>query len=374
MKVRLVSETRKYVGLKPKLIITITNNISFDQRMSRIATSLSDKYDVLIIGTITRNPPRLQEKIYKQKRLTTIFHKGKFFYLEYNFRLFLFLLFHKFHHLYTVDLDTMIAGIAIRKIKKFRWIYDSHEYFTELPELLNKPRVKAIWNKIASIGIPNTEVRFTVNESLANELSIKYKEKFHYVRNMPFYKENEIVERKQIILYQGALNIGRGLSQMIMAMNDLPNYELQICGDGPERAKFEMLVKENNLSNVLFLGMKTPSELTKITASVYLGINLLEGESLNYHYSLANKFFDYTMALVPSLNMDFPAYRKLNEEFEVSILLPSLTSKTIIHAIKSLENNPQQYQLLKSNCKEAKELWNWEAEKTKLIELLEHKN
>lgn len=341
--------------------------------MNRIASTLAEQYDVCIVGTTTRNPPALTKKPYRQKRIHSFFKKGKFFYFEYNLRLFFFLLFYRFDHLYTVDLDTIFAGYLVKKIKKFRWIFDAHEYFTELPELEHRSGIKKIWNKLAKLSIPLTNIRFTVNEALAIQLSEKYNHDFDFIRNMPFAKEVKIHNKdSKIIIYQGAVNVGRGIVPMINAMEHLIDYKLWICGAGPEMEKYMEYVENKHIENVLFLGMKSPEELSEITDQAYIGINLLEGKSLNYYYSLANKFFDYTMSEIPSINMDFPVYRKLNQEFEVSILVDNLKTETLIEAVVKLED-PNRYNTMKSACQKAKKVWNWEMEELRLKELLNSK-
>ncbi len=367
---KLNGPIKKFHGLKTKMYITITNNISYDQRMNRIATTLADHFDLCLIGTTTRNPPPLKTKMYRQKRLYTFFKKGKFFYLEFNIRLILFLLFRKVDQLYTVDLDTIFAGFVLRKMKSFKWIFDAHEYFTELPEIQHRHRTKKIWQQLAHRSIPKTDLRFTVNQPLAQELQKKYKVEFDYVRNMPFkWITSPAPNDRKILLYQGAINIGRGIPQLIDAIATLDHVECWICGDGPERAEYEQLAQQKCPDKVQFLGMKTPEELAEITAQAHIGLNLLESESLNYYYSLANKFFDYTMAGIPSINMTFPVYQKLNAQFEVAILIPDLKQSTLTKAIQQIQME-EQYQHLQQNCFEAREYWNWEEEEKRLLQLI----
>jgi hypothetical protein len=79
-----------------RLVFTVTNDLSYDQRMNRICTSLANAgYDVTLIGRKLADSINLDKKIFRQKRLTCIFNKGKAFYIEYNIRLFFYLLFIK---------------------------------------------------------------------------------------------------------------------------------------------------------------------------------------------------------------------------------------------------------------------------------------
>ena len=118
-----------------KVIISVINDLATDQRVDRTARKL-------------KNSLPLKEKSYKTKRMILLFNKGPFFYVEYNIRLFLFLLFHKSDLLVSNDLDTLLPNYLIHKIKKAKLVYDSHEYFTGVPELENK-KIKKKFGKVS---------------------------------------------------------------------------------------------------------------------------------------------------------------------------------------------------------------------------------
>ena len=74
-----------------KIVCTVTNDLNFDQRMIRICSSLQQGgYAVTLVGRVRENSQSLQQRIFQQKRLYCFFQKGKFFYAEYNIRLFFF--------------------------------------------------------------------------------------------------------------------------------------------------------------------------------------------------------------------------------------------------------------------------------------------
>jgi len=98
-----------------------------------------------------------------------------------------------------------------------------------------------------------------------------------------------------------------------------------------------------------------------------MGINLLENKGLNYYYSLANKFFDYVQAGLPQISMNFPEYKKMNEQFEVAVLIDDLKTKTIVNAVNRLLHEKDFYFRLRENCLRAREEWNWEKEEQKLL-------
>ena len=73
-------------------------------------------------------------------------------------------------------------------------------------------------------------------------------------------------------------------------------------------------------------------------------------------------------ALVPSINSNFPEYAEIVRVDEVG-LLTEPTSESVRHAILTLYDQPELYKKLQKACVKAKEHFNWEQEKKKLISL-----
>jgi glycosyltransferase involved in cell wall biosynthesis len=360
-----------------KIYCTVTNDLSYDQRMQRICGSLVNAgYKVTLVGRKLKHSKPLSDFNFKQKRLKCIFNKGKMFYLEYNIRLFFFFLFlRKYDAICAVDLDTLLATSLASSIRRKKLIYDAHEYFTELPELVGRPSVKKIWAGIGRFCIPKCDLAYTVCSSLATEFAKKYHIEFGVIRNLPVSQHVRQhfpinMSEPYIILYQGMLNDGRGLEEMLEAMQhfEADNVQLWIAGEGDLSEALRNKATVMNLGEkVKFLGFVSPDELKSITQKADIGINLLQNKGLNYYYSLANKFFDYVMAEKPSICMDFPEYRLHCQEFETAVLIPDLNKDSIINAIESLCQNDAQHQKIRENCQKAKLVWNWENEEKKLI-------
>jgi hypothetical protein len=75
-----------------RIICTVTNDLSHDQRMIRICTSLQQAgYDVCLVGRSLPDSPPLRTRPFRQHRLRCWFHRGKLFYLEYQLRLWYYL-------------------------------------------------------------------------------------------------------------------------------------------------------------------------------------------------------------------------------------------------------------------------------------------
>ena len=352
----------------------VTNDINQDQRMHRICASLVEMgYLVTIIGRNKHNSKPLITQPFSQKRLPVYFQKGPLFYLEYNSRLLVYLMRNHQDIIYCVDTDTLLPGVISKWLKGKKLIFDAHEYFTEVPELTDRWFVKRIWKLIEQICIPRADLAITVNQSLAELFTGKWKIPFHSIFNVPAFREKPIslAPEPGTILYQGVLNKGRGLESLIDAMEFIPNINLVLAGEGDLSVQLrERALKGKCVDRIQFVGWHVPDELRLLTTKATLGMNLLEGTSKNYYYSLANKFFDYMHAGIPSVNMKFPEYSKIISQYDIGYLLDDLCPQKIAELINNALADQEALENKRHNCVKASLHFNWKVEQEKLMILM----
>jgi glycosyltransferase involved in cell wall biosynthesis len=364
------------MNVPKRLFFTVTNDLNYDQRMHRICTTLSDAgYDVTLVGRVLPTSLPTKERPFRQIRLRCWRHKGFAFYAEFNVRLLFFLWKNDFDAVCSIDLDTLPAGCMATLTKGKPRVFDAHEYFTEVPEVTHRPLVKLFWSGVERLFLPFYRHAYTVGPALARIFSQQHGIAFRVVRNVPFPQTATTTARtepgKKILLYQGALNEGRGLETLIDAVPLLPPHiELWLAGEG-DLSQTLRTRAQNAGERVRFLGFVDPETLKEITREAWLGLNLLENKGLSYYYSLANKFFDYVQTNVPIITMNFPEYAALNQQHEVAILLDNLDVATLAKTIVDLDNHPDQYLFLQKNCQKAALEWHWEKEKQTLLEVYE---
>lgn len=353
-----------------RIYFTVTNDLTYDQRMQRICTSLAENgYAVSLVGRKLRSSlPLISSVSYKQKRIRCWFNKGKWFYFEYNLRLSIYLLFRRMDAICAIDLDTIIPCHMISRLKGIPRIYDAHELFSEMKEVITRPRIKRIWTRIERKRVPKFKHGYTVSESIAQEFKQRYDVNYETIRNVPLLvPPGEKALTEKFILYQGAVNEARGFEYLIPAMQWI-DTKLVICGDGNFMSQLKKLIAEHKLENKIELkGMLPPDELRKITRQATIGISLAEKEGLNQYLALPNKFFDYVHDALPQVTMNYPEYQKINNEYEVAVLIDGLEPKRIADAVNNLLADAVLYSRLKENCKNAREVFNWQNEEKKLL-------
>ena len=356
-----------------KIVFTVTTDLNNDQRMQRICNTLSKSgFDAKLIGRKQKQSSPLSKESYSQHRLNCFFQSGKLFYLEYNLRLLVKLLFTKADVFCAIDLDSIFPVLIAGKLKGAKLVYDAHEYFTELPTVVNRPFQKKIWTLVERFCVPKFDSHYTVSKSIADELTNKYGKEFNVIRNLPYQEsseKNEIQLDEKYILYQGAVKEGRSLFQLIDCMKEV-DIKLKIAGDGPSLTNLKKYVDEHNLgSKIEFLGNLPVDELKKITRQCWIGVNPLENIGKSYYYSLSNKFFDYIQAGKPQISINFPEYKLINDEFSVAVMIDEFTSLEFKSAVQKLKDS-EYYNRLSNNCHEAAKALNWKAEEKKLLEIL----
>lgn len=340
--------------------------------MIRICTSVVEAgYEVLLIGRKRGSSKPLAQQVFQQKRLKCWFNTGKLFYLEYNLRLLVYLLFAKADAYSAVDLDTLVACTFAAKVRSKKLIFDAHEYFEEVPEVTNRPLIKKTWQTVAKWFIPHVDLAYTVNRALADMFSKQYHRKFEVIRSVPYpYPQlnRTGVPTQKVILYQGALNKGRGLECLLQTVSRL-DVTCWIAGEGDLSGKLRNLAADLNIKHkVKFLGYVEPDELKHLTTQVWLGYNVMENLGLSYYYSLANKFFDYIQAEIPQVCSPFPEYMQVNQKYRVAVLC-DCDADQLTNTINDLLLDEAEYLNLRNQCTLAKRTFNWEDEDEKLKSL-----
>lgn len=267
-----------------------------------------------------------------------------------------------------IDLDTILPCLLISKLKNIKRVYDAHEYFTEMKELLTRPGIRKFWQAIEKFCIPKYQNGYTVSKGLSEQFKKNLEKNYAVIRNLPVLKELSVIEKKEkLIVFQGAVNEARGFEYLIPAMKFI-NFKLVICGDGNFMNQLKQLIKENEVENKVELkGMLLPDQLTPIAKEATLGIGLAEREGLNQYYALPNKFTEYMHAGLPQIAMNYPEYKTINDQYKVAVLLDNLSTELVVKTINAVMNDDILLEEMHQNALKAREVFCWQNEEKKLV-------
>ncbi|HAH56860.1 MAG: glycosyltransferase [Lentimicrobium sp.] len=360
------------------VIVSVTNDLSTDQRVDKVCHTLTDMgFRVLLVGRWLPGCLPVNERPYDTHRMKLIFRRGPFFYAEYNFRLLWFLLFHQCKLLVANDLDTLLANFIAHKLKKIPLIYDSHEFYTETPELVNRPGVQHIWQRIEGFIFPKLGDIITVNDSIARLYEKKYGKPVHVVRNIPRSRVSKLKTSRQelglpndqwIVILQGAgLNIQRGAEEAIEAMAYLQNTLLLIIGSGDVIQTLKIRAAQPEIAGKVMFRDKMPyAQLMAYTSNADLGLTLDKDTNLNYRFSLPNKLFDYIHARIPVLASNLPEIARIIKIYNIGRITDNHDPKKLALIMEEMLHIETDRNKWKEGLNRAARELTWENEEKKL--------
>ncbi len=352
-------------SINKKVIVSVTNDIITDARVRKVCGFLVKKYDLELIGLKSSFNNELVRS-YKVTLINCFFKKGFFFYAEFNIKLFFVILFRKSDILLSNDLDTLLPNYLASLLKKNKIVYDSHEYFTETPELYDRFFVRRVWLMIEGFILPKLKFTYTVSNSIAKSYNEKYKTNMKVVRNCPnTYTLTKKQKNQKKIIFQGNITLGRGLEVMIKALKFLPEFDFVVIGSGLGLDNLRKLAKEEKVADrVFFQGRVSSKKLHKYTQEASLGVLFEENLGLSFKYSLPNKLFDYIHAEIPVLASPLPEVKKIISKYNIGACLKNRKPKLVAEQVLEIFSKQHNY-----NFQKAKKDFNWINE-TKVLDKL----
>lgn len=363
-----------------KAVVSVTNDLITDQRVQRtIAVMQSQGYEVTFVGRLLPNSLPINLSC-ETRRFKLWFKKGFLFYASYNIRLLLFLLFRRFDLYLSNDLDTLLPNYLVSKLRNKPLIYDSHEYFTGVPEIQERPLVKWVWTALEQRIFPKLKYVVTVNNSISELYEQEYGIRPLVVRNISdsrlpsFRKSREdlgIPVSAYVLINQGAgINVDRGMEEMLEALSLLPEeFFLLLVGKGDVLVSLKAIVADRGMERrVKFVPPQAYMDMLQYTLSADCGLSLDKPLSPNYLYSLPNKIFDYIKCGVPVLGSSVVEVSSLIQRYEIGEVCASVDPEVIADKLLLIKSKGR------SNYSEGLELAamenRWEQEKQTWVELL----
>jgi len=288
------------------------------------------------------------------------------------------------------DLNTLpVAYFAHRASPGSKLVYDSHELYMERNMMKKRGRInKLLLTKIESLLIKKAHAVITVNESIALELSARYRiNKPAVIMNAPHRISHEITSSdtnlreilnipaaNKLLLYLGGITFNRGLEELIQSLVYLRDSYLVVMGYGPEQYKEELqgLAEKTGVgARFIFYGPVQHEDVVKYAASADLGVAPIKNSCLSYYLSLPNKLFEYVVAGIPVIGSDFPEIKRVIETYNIGLTFDPDDPKDIARAANQIFKDPKKYNLMRENARRAAKILNWENEAKKLTQLYE---
>ena len=340
--------------------MAVSNDTLTDQRVDRHRRTLTEAgFDVVVLG---------------RRELPTRHRRGWRFYLELNMALSHAVGRQRPDIVWANDTDTLPGCWLAARRTRSRLVLDSHELFPEVPEIRHKTVVKWVWRTLERWLMPRCDARLTVCQSIADHYRRLYGVEMEVVRNMADGEQKAESEDSQFsipnsqsptLLYQGRVNVGRGVDWAIDALEWLDGCRLVVAGDGDlEVAMRAYAAGKPWADRVLFTGRLMPEALRALTPQADVGLVMLEDMGLSYHYALPNRIGDLVEAGVPMVVSDLPEMASFVRRHGVGEVMRGTGARALAESVRAvLDKGRGAY-----DFRSAREDMDWNKEKQILIQ------
>lgn len=267
-----------------------------------------------------------------------------------------------------------------------RFIYDAHDFYSQLED---EESLTTFWGrwivpfelKIEMWCMKKAAAVVTVNDGIAGLIHRKFGRSSTIMRNahdlrldqppVQHLRERLCLSSKHFLLVSvGHAKPGMAIDAMLEALLVLPPaVHVAFLGNGYE-SFFETVMKLGLDSRVHFVPPVKPHEVVPFIHSADASIILYYSRSVDYRYSLPNRFFQSIAAELPLLYPELPEIQRLADRYSLGLVMEPQLPHSISTAITKLIDDPALVFSLKQNLHVAKEALSWECEEVILSDLL----
>ena len=337
--------------MKKNVAIIFLGDCFYDARCINMMHSLSSQYSVSIICSFEKklSNPIFDSCNFFQIKLTAC---GLRKYWEFYKKVLKVLNENQYDYIVAGDLYSL-ASVALNK-QHNKIIYDCREIYSALSAHINKPFYRFMCGVYENYFLKFVDDVLVTAQTDLDYLKKKYfKHKhlnWHVIYNYPINigvsnpknlrKGFSIPDDNIMVLYQGVLHKGRGVSKLIKLTSLNSNITAIIIGDGVEKNYYINYAESLNVSNrVCFVDKVAYLELFEYSSCCDVGWAVINNNSLSYSYALPNKLFEYLLSGLPVIASPLENIKNIVQLHNVGELVDFNNSKKQLDAIQVLVKN-----------------------------------
>ena len=277
----------------------------------------------------------------------------------------------KFDVVHCHDLDTLYAGVKLKKKTGCKLVYDAHEIFglTDMPKIACKAAFL-----MEKILIKNTDHVIAAYNPIKGYIDSITKNPSTIILNckdiiLDEYKSSN--NKIFTICYIGGLVKSRMFPDLVDIIGDIDNVKFVVAGMKSGLYK-EVKERCKKYKNCEFLGQIPAKEVISKTLESNAVICMFDPKEKAHQIGLPNKLFEAMVTgrpIIVTKNVYYSIEFVNAEKMGLSI---SNEKEEVKNAIITLRDNPELCETFgKNGIKAAKEKYNWETQKKKLLKIYE---
>ncbi|MEA5446879.1 glycosyltransferase family 4 protein [Gammaproteobacteria bacterium AB-CW1] len=282
------------------------------------------------------------------------------------------------HVVHAHDANTLVVGWLAARLSRARLVYDAHEISTDREGYRHIRRWIGLIEKRL---MPKADACITTTETRARFFARAYGvPRPRVLQNRPRYVALDKTERLRreldlgpdwpIFVYQGGLQPGRGLEDLVTAAAEVPAAYFVFIGGGRLEGELKGRAAELDVEDrVRFVPTVALDQLLDYTASADIGVQPIRNTCLNHFSTDSNKLFEYVMAGLPVVASDFPEIRAVVRGHELGLVFDPEKPGALVAALQEMLADPARQARWRANARRARESLSWEAQEDVLLSI-----
>jgi glycosyltransferase involved in cell wall biosynthesis len=281
------------------------------------------------------------------------------------------------------DLVMLPAGVAAARSVGARLIYDAHEL-----EVHRNTRAGVVdkWMRyyLERKNIKRCDATVTVCDSIADHLARAYAiERPVVVMNAPDVEQVipsdrdlrsslKLSKDTPLAVYVGRITIGRGIEQIVEALQRLPEFHLALVGTANKPtvdAAVERAAALGLAHRLHILAPVPPSEVVSFIGSGDLSLVPIQNVCLSYYYCLPNKLLESAIAGLPVVASDLPELKRFVEISGCGLIMDQTDPDDIARAMSEAYESRDRLRPDAERLQRAERIYGWASQKDKLSAL-----
>jgi glycosyltransferase involved in cell wall biosynthesis len=280
------------------------------------------------------------------------------------------------------DLDTLYAGVRIKKHLKCKLVFDAHEDYPTLMSLYLPGFFVPLLNTLERWLLRQVDATVAASSVFVDKLTLAGYSPVVHIPNVqdlaPFenINQDQLVRARQelglepgsyVISYIGGFTRNRLLLPLIEAMHSLPTTTLLLWGDGHQRQAVEKATY--GLANVRYLGCLPANQVPLYTCLSDVVYYCLKPDYPGAKYNAPNTLSNAMAAGRPIIANNIGDLGCIIRKSGCGLLLDEVTPQTIREAIMKLSDQVLRHKLGEAGHASAKAEFNWKVVEQRLLEL-----
>jgi glycosyltransferase involved in cell wall biosynthesis len=280
------------------------------------------------------------------------------------------------------DLDTLYAGVRIKKKVGGKLIFDAHEDYPSLMSLYLPGIFIAMLNWFEHRMLHYVDAVIAASSLFVNKLTTIGFSPIIYLPNVQDLNALKQVTQEQVnnarqdlglqsddyvIGYIGVFSRNRLLLPLIEASRDLPYVTLLLWGDGHQRQAVEHAI--SGIKNIHYLGWLSPDKVLLYTIVCDVVYYCLMPDYPGAKYNAPNTLSNAMAAGRPIIANDLGDLGRIIRENECGIIINDVTPDTIKRAIGELKDTVLRNKLGAAGYLAAQREYNWQVAEERLLML-----